>query len=301
MKVTGNLRRSHVPVESIMSKLHLADNLSLPIEAITQTFGVLGMRGSGKSNAAVVLAEELFRVGLHWVAIDPKGDWWGVRSSMDGKDPGLPVVVFGGRHADVPLEPNSGPLVADMVIDQTMTCVIDLSEFTEGEKIRFLAGQGRDDGFAYRLYRRKSEDQPPTHLFLEEADDYLPQKAMRDKAKLLHDCTKLFLWGRSRGVGGTLITQRSARLHKDALSQIGTLVVFRTGDPRDQKAILDWVKYHGQSEEVMESLSGLGDGECWVWSPGLRAFWPIFGVAPESNVVRRRHCTRFINLSHSIF
>ena len=148
-----------------------------------------------------------------------------------------------------------------------MTAVLDLSEFTEGEKIRFLAGHGSQDGFAYRFYRRKSEEQPPTHLFLEEADDYLPQKAMRDKAKLLHDVTRLFLWGRQRGVGGTLITQRSARIHKDSFSQIGTLFAFRTGDPRDQKAILDWVRYHGLVEEVMQSLSGLADGEGWVWSP----------------------------------
>ena len=91
-------------------KLHIADNLTLPLDAVTQTFGIIGMRGSGKSNAAVVLAEEMFRAKLHWVAIDPKGDWWGMRSSRDGKHPGLPIVVFGGQHGDVPLEPSSGPL-----------------------------------------------------------------------------------------------------------------------------------------------------------------------------------------------
>jgi hypothetical protein len=248
-------------------KLKIGDNFGLPVDAVTQTFGILGMRGSGKSNAAVVLAEEMFRAKIHWVAIDPKGDWWGLRSSGDGKSPGLPVVVFGGRHGDVPLEPSAGPLLADLIIEQTMTCVLDLSEFTEGEKIRFLAGVGGSEGFAARFYRRKDPMQPPTHMFLEEADDYLPQKAMRDKAKLLHDCSRLYLWGRQRGVGGTLVTQRSARIHKDVLTQSASLIVFRTTAPQDQKAILDWVKYHGQSEEVMESLSGLESGEGWIWSP----------------------------------
>jgi hypothetical protein len=118
--------------------------------------------------------------------------------------------------------------------------------------------------------RNKTTGEPlrrPDGSIIVKADDYLPQKAMRDKAKLLHDCSRLYLWGRQRGVGGTLVTQRSARIHKDVLTQSASLIVFRTTAPQDQKAILDWVKYHGQSEEVMESLSGLESGEGWIWSP----------------------------------
>jgi hypothetical protein len=250
-----------------MSKLRLSPDLALPEEAITQTFGVLGMRGSGKSNVAVVMAEAMYRAGLHWVAIDPKGDWWGIRSATDGKSPGLPVVILGGRHGDVPLEPTSGIMLADLIIEHTLTCVLDLSEFSEGDKIRFLAGVGREEGFAGRLYRRKSEEQPPTHLFFEEAHDYIPQQVMRDKAKLLHDCSKLLLWGRARGIGGTAISQRSARIHKDVLTQIDTLIVLRVTAPQDRDAIAAWVKYHGQSHDLLMSLAGLKNGEGWVWSP----------------------------------
>lgn len=248
-------------------KLRLADDLALPPEAVTQTFGILGMRGSGKSNAGVVMAEEMYRAGLHWVALDPKGDWWGIRSGADGKSSGLPVVIFGGRHGDVPLEATGGALVADVILEHTLTCVLDLSQFSEGDKIRFLAGVGREEGFAGRLYRRKGEQQAPMHLFFEEADDYLPQKAMRDKAKLLHDCSRLLLWGRASGIGGTAISQRSARIHKDVLTQIDTLIVFRTAAPQDRKAILGWVEHHGQSQKLIDSLPGLHSGTGWVWSP----------------------------------
>jgi hypothetical protein len=34
-----------------MSKLHISANLSLPVESVTQTFAILGIRGSGKTNA----------------------------------------------------------------------------------------------------------------------------------------------------------------------------------------------------------------------------------------------------------
>lgn len=247
--------------------LTLSDKISFQPEAVTRTFGILGMRGSGKSNLAVVLAEQMFHAGLHWIAIDPKGDWTGVRSSRDGTRPGLPVPIFGGRHGDIPLEPTAGAYIADLIVEQTLTCILDLSEFSEGDKIRFMAGVGREEGFAARLYRRKAPEQPPTHIFFEEADDVLPQRVMRDRAKLLHDCSRLLLWGRQRGIGGTIITQRSARIHKDVLTQCENLLVFRVVSPQDTAAIKEWVKYHGQSEEVIESLHSLRDGEGWLWSP----------------------------------
>lgn len=249
------------------AKLHISDTLTLPAEAVTHTFGLLAMRGAGKSNAAVVMAEEMYDAGLHWVAIDPKGDWWGVRSSRDGKGPGLPVPIFGGQRGDLPLEPDAGSYIADLIVDNTLTCVLDLSEFTEGDKIRFLGGVANKDGFAARFYKRKQPTQPPTHVFLEEADDYLPQRFGKDKAKLMHDCSRMVLWGRQRGIGATAISQRSARINKDVLTQTESLIVLRTTGPQDIAAVKEWVKYHGVAEELLASLSSLENGEAWVFSP----------------------------------
>lgn len=43
--------------------LRIAPTLTLPIDAVTQTFAVLGKRGSGKTTTAVVLTEELLAAG----------------------------------------------------------------------------------------------------------------------------------------------------------------------------------------------------------------------------------------------
>src|SRR3954447_14037659 len=104
--------------------LNVSKELQFPIDAATETFGILAKKGAGKSNAAVVMAEEMWDAGIPWVAVDPKGDWYGLRSSADGKGPGLPIVVFGGRHGDVPLEPTAGHLLADLVLAQRLTCVL---------------------------------------------------------------------------------------------------------------------------------------------------------------------------------
>lgn len=112
-----------------MKKLVLSPELSLPLETATRRLAILAMSGAGKSNVAVVMAEQMFAAGIPWVAIDPKGDWWGVRSSKDGKHPGLPVTIFGGLHGDIPLEPTAGQLIADAIVDQRLTCILDISEF----------------------------------------------------------------------------------------------------------------------------------------------------------------------------
>lgn len=241
-----------------MKRLHLSEDLSLPADAITQTFGVLAVRGAGKSNLAAVMAEEMYKAGLPFVVVDPVGSWWGLRSGADGKGPGLSIPVFGGRHGDVPLEKSGGQMIADVVVSDRLTCVLDLSELSEGDKTKFLID------FAERLYRKNTE---PLHLFLEEADDYAPQRPFREQARLLGAWENVVRRGRSRGLGMTMITQRSAALNKNVLTQIETLFVLRTTSPQDRKAIAAWVEYHGQAKELLESLPELAPGEAWVWSP----------------------------------
>jgi len=250
-----------------MTSLRISSKLTLPAEAVTQTFGCLGVRGSGKSNTAVVLAEEMYRAKLPFVAIDPKPDWWGIQSSADGKAAGLDVPVFGAvgevrsKHRpepNMPLEPTAGVFLADLVVSERLSCVLDVSAFSEANKIRFLLD------FATRLYQRNED---ALHLFLEEADDYIPQKPFKEQARLVHIFSKIVKLGRARGLGATIITQRSAVVNKNVLTQIGTLIAHRTTSPQDRKAIQGWVDFHGQSREIVDSLPSLEDGEAWVWSP----------------------------------
>lgn len=253
--------------------LQLAKGFTLPAEAITETFAILAKRGAGKSNTAVVMAEEMHAAGLPFVAIDPKGDWWGVRSSEDGKGPGLPIPVFGGLNGDVPLEDTAGAFVAELIAERRLTCIIDVSEFSKGQATRFLTD------FAERLFRKNRD---PLHVFLEEADDYIPQRVMKDQARLVGAWSKLVKQGRFRGLGITLITQRSAVVNKDVLTQIETLVAMRTTSPQDRKAVLGWVEYHDVGKDLVDSLPELDDGEAWVWSPHA------FGVMERVKFRRRR-------------
>jgi Helicase HerA, central domain len=263
--------------------LRVSPELTLPLEAVTQSFALLAVRGAGKSNAAVVLAEEMYRAGLPWVAVDPKGDYWDLRSSKDGTGPGLPIPVFGGLHGDLPLQPEAGGLLAELIVEENLTCVLDVSEFaSKAAQTRFLTD------LAERLFRLHGKHPQPRHLVLEEADEYLPQRVMRDQARCVGAWSRVVKQGRHRGLGITLVSQRSAVVNKDALTQAETLIAMRTTSPQDRRAILDWVDYHAVARELVDSLPGLENGEAWVCSP----HWlKIHQLAPMQRIRFRERAT----------
>lgn len=252
-----------------MTKLRISSDLSLPAdETVTQTFGILAKRGAGKTYAAAVMVEELLKAGHQVVVVDPLGVWWGLRASAGGKGEGFPIVVLGGDHADVPLEEGGGEVVADLAVDG-VSLILDLSHMRKNQARRFMLA------FAERLYHRKSRSAAPLHLVLDEADLFVPQGGKGgpkgDLAQLVGAMEDLVRRGRAKGIGVTLITQRSAVIAKDVLTQIDTLVVLRTTGPQDRKAIEAWVNVHGDDEgwrKMIGSLHELPIGTAWVWSPG---------------------------------
>lgn len=242
--------------------LRISPKFKLPDEAVTQTFGIVAKRGVGKTYTAAVMVEEMVKAGLPVVVVDPLGVWFGLRSSADGTKPGLPVIILGGEHGDVPLEATGGSVVADLLVDSPAPLVIDLSLMRKGESRRFMTD------FLEQLYRRNRD---PLHVVLDEADEWAPQRPLKGAERLLGACEDLVRRGRARGLGVTLITQRPAVIHKDVLTQIEVLVALRVIGPQDRSAIDDWVKVHGtadQRAELMASLPNLPIGTAWFWSPG---------------------------------
>lgn len=240
-----------------MTALHIAPGLTLPLDLVTQTVAVLAKRGAGKTYTASVLAEEMLKAGQQIVAVDPTGAWWGLRSEF-------PVVIFGGEHADVPLEESAGEVVARAVVESRVPAVLDLSLFRKGQMFRFMTA------FAESLYRLNRE---AVHLFVDEADAVAPQARNYggDENRLLGAMEDIVRRGRKRGIGCTLITQRPQVLNKNVLTQCEILIALRLVHPKDIDAIEEWVNVHGDpatAKQMIASLPSLPIGEAWVWAPG---------------------------------
>jgi hypothetical protein len=269
--------------------LKISEELELPAaEAVTQTIVVYGGKGMGKTNLAAVLAEEFAATGKRFSVLDPVGVSWGLRHSSDGRGVGLDVLILGGVHGDLAIEPTGGAVVADLVADEETDTVVDISRradgrmWSAGEKIRFVTD------YTTRLFERQGERRRPIMQIVDEAGRFVPQnppKGALDITKCIGAIEQLVELGRNVGVGVTLITQRSARMNKSVSELAECMVAFRTVGPRSVDAILDWFGEHVQKDRwraLVEQLRSLPRGKALIVSPG----WLDFeGVAS----IRKRH------------
>jgi hypothetical protein len=244
-------------------KLKISEDFSLPLDVAGEAIGILATRGAGKSFTAAVLVEEMYDAGIQVIVLDPTGVWWGLRGS--GRGDGLPIYVFGGQHGDLPLEATAGDLIADLAVDEPHSFVLDLSGFdTKSAQTRFVRS------FAERLYRRKAQNRATIHLVIDEADEFAPQRTLsKDEPAMLGAMESIVRRGRSRGLGVTMISQRSAALNKNVLALAETLIVMRTPAPQDRKAVEEWISHHHLADKlnVLDSMPGLRTGTAWIWSP----------------------------------
>lgn len=257
-----------------MSDFKISKNLSLALEFALKVIAILAKRGAGKTYDAAVLAEEMLKAKIPILVIDGMGVWWGLRVAVkydgdkqipDAEKAGLPVVVFGGEHADLPLLPEKAPQIARSIIESGISAVIDIHQLSK-TKARRVVGD-----ILYEVYRI-NERYGTRHVFVEEADQWAPQKAPGDVAYSLGAVDEIVRRGGNFNIGVTLITQRSAVLNKDVLTQADCLIVLRTLAPQDKKAILAWVeeatdKLRKQVNKWFDSLKKLKNGEAWVWHP----------------------------------
>jgi len=244
--------------------LKLGDTLNLPAdEAVTQKYGFIGRSGSGKSYAAMKLAELFLGHGAQIIALDWVGIWWSLRLAKNAKSVGFPhVYIFGGEHQDVDLRPESGALMADLIVDKHISVVLDVMHFRKAERTRFATA------FAEQFFHRKKTARTACHLFIEEAQAYLPQMVRGDEARMVGVFEDIGKVGRNYGIGNSLISQRPQAINKDVLNQVEVLLAFQTNGPQERKAIAGWTAENTDAGAAMiQQLPKLDVGHALVWSP----------------------------------
>lgn len=234
---------------------------------------VLGRRGAGKSGTGRKMLENELDQGHRSGVIDPKGDWYGIRATKDGKPSRFKVIVFGGAHADISIDDSMGAQLGLILATTSDSFVIDLSAFSVAGQRRFMSA------FAEHFFMH---NRMPITLFIDEADQLAPQRVSADQAKLLHHMESLIRQGRQRGIFMWMLTQRPAVLNKNLLSQAETLIAMKMTGPHDRAAIRGWMDAHDPEKavEVEKGLSKLTVGQAYAWVPGAdfleRVQFPLF-------------------------
>src|SRR5712664_1707567 len=91
----------------LILRFEISEKRALPDDAVTSTIIILGKKGKGKTFFVGVLEEEFAKHKVPFTVIDPMSAHWGIKEKYQ-------VVIFGGPHADVPLDPSLGTEIADL-------------------------------------------------------------------------------------------------------------------------------------------------------------------------------------------
>ena len=242
-----------------------ARSFPLPDAALAQHVIILGKTRSGKSSTMRLIVEKLLGEAKPVCIVDPKGDWWGLKSSADGKSPGFAVIIFGGEHADVPIAAHAGAYVGELVATGNRPCVIDLGGWTVADRTRFFID------FAQALFRHT---RGPRWLCVDEVHNFAPQGKVMDPqaGMMLHWANRLASEGAGKGVTLISASQRPQKVHKDFVTSHETLIAMRVIHPLDRRADEDWISGcpdASKGKEVLTTLAGLKRGQGWVWSPEI--------------------------------
>lgn len=243
-------------------------DMTLPADLGDKKIALVAQSKKGKTYGLGVILEGLCRAKRPFIATDPASNLWGLRVRPDGTPSGLPVVVIGGAHGDIPLNRDAGERVAEALLASPQCAVIDFSMESQGDKRRFMTA------FANRLMQTRSAF--PLPIFLEEAPDLIPQKALGPQIAICKAAvSKLATIGGNFDYGVIAATQRPATLDKDVLSQCEALIVMGITHKKDRDTIRDWVeaKDIGDRVETMfDELGSLPPGHAWLWWPGEDRF-----------------------------
>jgi len=280
----------------MISTLKFAHDLTFPVDAVTQTFGFIAKKRAGKSYAAGVLLEQFDRVGAQFGVLDPVGRHYGLRLAADGKGKGIDVVILGGLRGDIPLDPDSGKLVADAFCDTGRNFIMDVSQFSLSARKRFVTAFGEQ----LWLRQKALKDPRPMHIVLEEAQLFLPQQMVpgSEDARMVGIWTEIVRLGGNVGIGVSLITQRPQSVSKEALTQVECMIVLQVNGVPEKKSLKDWLVEQDGDIDLLKELPFLPQGTAYIWSPTwlqhfgkhkINAKWTFDASAtPKMGVVRKQ-------------
>jgi DNA helicase HerA-like ATPase len=216
------------------------------------------------------MVEQMLRIKAQVIVLDGSGGWAGLRLGPKA----FKIPVFGGLHGDIPLEPASGELVANLIVDRGISVVLDVSQMLDAERTRFATA------FAKRFFQRKKAAPSAVHLVLEECQDFVPENCQRGEEQMLHEFQRLAKQGRPHGIGISFISQRPQEISKKALNQTECVFAFQMNGPHERKALKYWLSDKGFEGDLADVLPTLEVGAPYVWSPQWLKISKIVRILP---------------------
>lgn len=242
------------------------------LEYASRGNALLGIRDSGKSYTATLIAEKLIDAGVPIIAFDPSGIWPFLRVPGAGK--GYEVVVAGGPHADFKLSAKTSTALIEAAMNNGISVVFDLSQESKADWRRIVR-----DGV--KLLLQKNHGHGLRHVFLEEAAEFVPQRVI--DGDVYAEIEKLARIGGNARLGYTLINQRAEQVNKAVLELCDNLFLHRQKGKNSLASLEKWLDVGAvdNGKEIVKTLATLPTGEAWAWL--YMSDTPVRFKAPKKN------------------
>ncbi len=232
------------------------DGVTMPATEVLAGRGFLtGKSGSGKSNSASVIAEELLDRDLPLMLVDTDGEYYGLKEEYE--------ILHVGRteDCDATVGPAHADRLARLALQEHVPIILDVSGYLDADAADELIGE-----VSKALFRREREAQQPFLLLVEEMHEYLPEgRGRSDAGDALVQIAKR---GRKRGLGLCGVSQRPAAVAKEFITQCDWLCWHRLTWDNDTK-----VAGRILGDEASETVQELDDGEALLmadWDEEIR-------------------------------
>src|SRR5690606_16115035 len=153
----------------------------LPLKAedfLGQSVAVLGIKGSGKSNTAAVLAEELLTANVPLCIVDVAGEYAGLKDKFEIFSVGCSLQP---ETLDAKLPVERAAAAARRSYERGVSVILDVSGFNRQARECFLAE------YMNTIWNLAQTLRHPYILFLEEAHNYIPQSGQTAVTGVLTD------------------------------------------------------------------------------------------------------------------
>lgn len=183
------------------------EDIGFPVVDILTGRGfITGKSGSGKSNTAGIILEELLESNYPFLIVDTEGEYYGLKEDYEilhvGADESCDVMI-GAEHAD---------RIAKLALEDNVPIVLDVSGYLDEEESKKLV-----KSVLRKLFVKEKKLKKPFLTVIEECHEYIPEKVQLDECGQM--VIRIAKRGRKRGLGIIGISQRPANVKKDFITQ----------------------------------------------------------------------------------
>jgi hypothetical protein len=231
----------------IGTKINLAD-------LIQSRLLIQANSGGGKTVICRTLIEESHGK-VPFIISDDAGEYYPLKEKFGD------IVIIGGQFADVPISMQAVKMLPKFIISNQLNVIIDISDLKKAQREQYL------QQFLETMIDLPQQYWKPYLVFIEEAHKYCGEQ---DKYQVSATAIKeLMSGGRKKGYCGILITQRIAKLHKDAAAECNNKFVGRTVLDIDMDRAAKELGFTASSEFTRLSLRDLKPGHFYAYGTSI--------------------------------